>query len=92
MPSAPTSDPDAEGEPDAEDGERDLFTFDKVEKFFCAGQQLLFIVVVGRGFALHGEEALQHDSVNRKKDGPEFREAHQDGLMAGNVAGSFEKR
>ena len=75
----------------AEDDERYVLTFDKIEEFLCARAKLAFVVVCWPCFTVESEKALHHDGVNREKHGTSLGQAHQYRLMSGSVAASFEQ-
>ncbi len=75
----------------AEDYELDSVAFDQVEKFLCAGAELLLVVVIGPGFAIDGEDALHHDGVDGEEDRAGLRELDEHGLMPGSVAAGFKE-
>src|SRR5260370_39063790 len=76
----------------AKDYQLDSVAFDQVEKPFCAGAELLLVVVVGPSFAIDGEGALYHDGVDGEEDRAGLRELDEHGLMPGSVAAGFEER
>jgi len=75
----------------AEGYELDSVAFDDIEKFLCAGAELLLVVVVGPRLAIDGEGALHHDGIDGEEDRANLRELNENGLMAGSVAAGFEE-
>ena len=75
----------------AKDDELDSVAFDQVEKFLCAGAELLLVVVVGPRFAIDAEGALNHDGVDGEQDRAGLRKLEENGLMAGSVAVGCEE-
>ncbi len=52
----------------AKDYQLDSVAFDQVEKFLCAGAELLLVVVGGPGLAIDGEGALHNYGVDGQEN------------------------
>lgn len=75
----------------AEDDEPHLFALDAVEEPAGTGKKIRFVVVLGPGFAVHGEQTLHHDGITREQDTPGLRQAQQNGLVVRSIVAGFEE-